>query len=164
MLDILLLIVLLISLVTDIKHRKILNIVTFPAIVIGVIYHIITNGWQGFLFSGNGFLLGFAFMFIPFLLGGMGAGDVKLMAAIGAMKGSLFTLYAFLYTSLIGGVIALVIIVARRQFASSMQRLTYAFTLRQANLLSQEELHHSFPYGVAIVLGTVTAMIWSGMQ
>ena len=163
MLDILLIVILLVSLVTDIKHRKILNIVTLPTIVFGVVFHTMTNGWQGFLFSGNGLLLGFALLFIPFLLGGMGAGDVKLMAAIGALKGAMFTLHAFLYTCLIGGVIALIIIIAKKQFAGSVQRITYALTLRQTSMLSQEELHHSFPYGVAIVSGTLAALIWGGI-
>ncbi|MFP3361714.1 A24 family peptidase, partial [Planococcus sp. SIMBA_143] len=71
--------VLLISFITDVRNRRILNSVTFPAMGIGLLYYTMTLGLEGFLFSGAGLLVGFALLLIPYLLGGMGAGDVKLL-------------------------------------------------------------------------------------
>ncbi len=74
--------------ITDIKERKILNIVTLPTIIFGLII-IYYSSWFGRIsFSGKGFLLVLGYLLIPYLLGGMGAGDVKLMAAIGALNGN----------------------------------------------------------------------------
>ena len=105
---------LLISLITDIKNRKILNIVTMPSILIAFIYYTAAQGWGGFLYSGKGFLVGFSLLLIPYLLGGIGAGDVKLMAAIGALMGTSFVLYSFVYIALIGGLISVTLIMKNR--------------------------------------------------
>ena len=102
-------ITLIISFITDIRKRRILNIVTLPAILIGLIYYTVTSGFEGFLFSGKGLLVGFLILLIPYLLGGMGAGDVKLMAAIGALTGTSFVIESFLYTAIIGGLIAIIL-------------------------------------------------------
>lgn len=166
--EIVLAIALLISLITDIKHRKILNVVTLPLILFGFVYFTITNGWEGILFSGKGFLVGFGLLLIPYLLGGMGAGDVKLMAAIGAMTGSVFVLKAFVYIALIGGAIALFLIMKKRGVWSSIKSLFFTITFLRGNLgsmLISKDKGSSivFPYGIAIVLGTVCAYVGGGM-
>ncbi len=163
MLNYFLIIILIISLITDLRERKILNIVTLPAIGFGPVYHLTTNGWEGFLFSGNGLLLGFALLYIPFLLGGMGAGDVKLLAAIGSIKGVTFVFYSFIYTCLFGGLIALFILIYKRQLSHSVQRISHAFIYRQPGFLSRDEIQFGFPYGVAIVCGTLTTYLWGGI-
>lgn len=158
---------LLISLITDIRNRKILNIITLPAILIGFIYYTITLGLDGFVFSGKGFLIGLGFLLIPYLLGGMGAGDVKLMAAIGALTGATFTFYVFIYTALIGGLIGIVLIMKRRGVWNSIKYFFFTFTFLNSNLgsitLNQDKQSSIlFPYGVAIVLGTLCAAVWGG--
>lgn len=167
MLNYLLFAVLLISLITDLKQRRILNIVTLPAMAVGVAYYSISAGWNGFLASGAGLLLGIGLFLIPYLMGGMGAGDVKLLAAIGALKGTGFVFSSFLYTCLAGGAIALLILLKRRELSASMHRIMHAFLFFRRNaesfsVLDKKELHHAFPYGVAIVIGTVTAFVWGG--
>lgn len=153
--DILLLIILAISFVTDVKSRKILNTVTFPAMGIGLIYNTITMGWDGFVFSSLGLLTGFALLIIPYLLGGMAAGDVKLLMAIGALKGTTFVVSSFLYIAIIGGIIALIILIKKKELISSLQRIFFSAQMRTLDSLSKADLHHAYPYGVAIVLGTV---------
>jgi len=81
---------LLISLYTDIVERKIYNWTTIPAAVLGVILNFLADGAPGLKTSLMGLLTGLAVFLLPFLLGGMGAGDVKLMGAIGALKGPFF--------------------------------------------------------------------------
>ncbi|GAX91532.1 A24 family peptidase [Effusibacillus lacus] len=158
---------LLISLVTDLRSRKILNVVTLPVIGIAVVYHTVVSGWDGLVFSVSGLLFGFGLLFIPYLLGGMGAGDVKLLAAIGSLKGAAFVFSSFLYTCLIGGVISLIILAVRKQLGKSMHRIGHALVCMRGsaesfNVLEKSELHHAFPYGVAIVLGSLSAYLWGG--
>lgn len=126
--------VLLISFVTDIKERKILNIVTFPAILFGLIYHSILNGMSGIAYSGLGFLLGFGLLLVPFLLGGMGAGDVKLMAAIGALTGMNFTLQAFVFIALIGGGISILLIIKQKGLINSVRSSIYMIPFLRSNI------------------------------
>ncbi|WHY76783.1 prepilin peptidase [Neobacillus sp. WH10] len=165
--EIVLVTILIISLYTDIRDRKILNIVTLPTILFAFIFHIGTQGMEGFLFSGKGFLTGLGLLIIPYLLGGMGAGDVKLMAAIGALMGTNFVFYSFIYTALIGGVIALVLIIKQKGLVNSMKSFFYTIVFFRSNLGSMllgKDKHSSisFPYGIAIVLGTLCSLIWGG--
>ncbi|MEH7128188.1 prepilin peptidase [Neobacillus drentensis] len=165
---IILVFVLFICLFTDIKSRKILNIITLPTIVFGLIYNIFNTGVDGFLFSGKGFLVGLGLLIIPYMLGGMGAGDVKLMAAIGALMGTSFVFYSFIYTALIGGVIALLLIIKQRGFINSIKSLFFNVVFFRSSLGSMilpngdKKSSISFPYGVAIVLGALSCLVWGG--
>lgn len=162
--------VLFICLFTDIKSRKILNVVTIPTVIIGLILNIFSYGFEGFWFSGKGFLVGLGLLIIPYLLGGMGAGDVKLMAAIGALMGSSFVFYSFIYTALIGGVIALLLIFKARGFVKTIKFFffnIFNIIFLKSNLGSiiipkDRKRSISFPYGVAIVLGTLCTLVWGG--
>jgi prepilin peptidase CpaA len=162
--NIVLITALLISLITDIKNRKILNIVTLPAIIIGLIYYTTVQGLEGFLFSGKGFLLGLSLLLIPYLLGGMGAGDVKLMAAIGALMGTSFVLYSFVYIALIGGFISVVLIIKKNGVKNSLKSFYFQVFFLRGNLGSllfskDKSSSISFPYGVAIVFGTLCTFV-----
>lgn len=169
MLNIVLVIILFVCLVTDIKYRKILNVVTLPTIVFGLIYNIIAMGFEGFAFSGIGLLVGLGLLIIPYLLGGMGAGDVKLMASIGALMGTSFVFYSFIYMGLIGGLIALILIIKQRGLFNGVIRplkyFFYKLVLFRSNLGSvgfstEKNPSISFPYGIAIVLGTLCTLVW----
>lgn len=159
--------VLLISLITDLQQRKILNVVTIPSMVFGLLFHTIMHGFDGFLYSGAGLLVGFGLLLLPYLLGGMGAGDVKLMAAIGALMGTTFVLYSFLFTAIIGGLISLFLIVYYKGFKNSIKSLYYGLPFLKGNLGSlvlekSKKDRITFPYGVAIILGTLCAFVWGG--
>ena len=75
----------------DARERRIPNKITFMGIIVGLLFNLITGGWTGLLNSFFGLLAGIAIFFIPFAVGGMGAGDVKLMGAIGALMGWRFS-------------------------------------------------------------------------
>lgn len=163
--------ILIFSLITDLRQRKILNVITLPATLFALFYYIGTSGMEGFLYSGRGFLVGLGLLLIPYLLGGMGAGDVKLMAAIGALMGASFVFYSFIYTALIGGIIAIVLIIKKRGIIYPLKSLFFNLTFFRSNLGSiiipdKEQKHSSisFPYGVAIVLGTFCNLILGGFQ
>ena len=166
--NIILIFVLVACFITDVWKRKIFNSVTLPAVLCGFIYNSAIFNWEGFLFSGQGFLVGLGFLIIPYLLGGMGAGDVKLMAAIGALMGTSFVFYSFIYTALIGGAIALVLIFKQKGIWMTLKNFFFNLTFLRGNLGSmiinkdEQSSSISFPYGVAIVLGTFCTLIWGG--
>ncbi|WP_270181367.1 A24 family peptidase [Alkalihalobacillus sp. CinArs1] len=158
-----LVVTLLLSFYTDIRSRKILNIVTFPAMLIGLVYHTVTQGLDGFLFSGAGLLVGLLLLFIPYLLGGMGAGDVKLLGAIGALTGVTFVFQSFIYTVLIGGLIGFILLVRKIELKrlSPLYLFSFLFSLKSSQ---NDKPKITFPYGVAITVGTLCASFLGGMM
>ena len=95
--------------ITDVRTRKIPNILTFGAAACGLLFHLITGSWQGLALAAAGWLVGVA-LFLPFfLLRGMGAGDVKLLAALGAWLGPMQVIWLALFASIAGGVMALLV-------------------------------------------------------
>jgi prepilin peptidase CpaA len=157
---------LLICLFTDLSRRKIYNLVIFPVLVFGLGYNLATGGWPGLLQSLIGILAGLGVLIVPFALGGMGAGDVKLMAVIGAVKGPLFIFYTTLGMGLAGGVIALAILIYQRNLLNTLRRfLRGVWLLHLTRSRSVFEFDHEkimFPYGLAIVAGAVSAFWWMG--
>jgi prepilin peptidase CpaA len=137
-----------------------------PAIAIGLIIYIVTKGYDGFLFSGKGLIVGFALLLIPFMMGGIGAGDVKLLAAVGALKGALFAFYAFLFGAMIGGVIALVMMLRKKEMKNFFTRIYYSVLLintENGSLnLSKDDIAPTIPYGVVIALGALCSYLLEG--
>lgn len=158
-----LIMILVICLITDIKERKIYNKVIFPGLLIAVAGSAVMNGWEGVTQSMLGFLTGLGILLIPYLLGGMGAGDVKLLALIGAFKGTMFVLNTALFMALVGGLIALGILLFRKGL---IKRLIYAFATRRyglkISLIDKESMKATYPYGVAIVAGAFISFIAKG--
>src|SRR5439155_10247013 len=89
--------------VTDVWRFKVHNWLTVPLMLSGLIYRGATGGWVELTDGAWGVLLGFGVLFIFYLMGGMGAGDVKLMGAIGAWLGTSLTLVVFLTSALAAG-------------------------------------------------------------
>lgn len=152
------------SIITDLRSRKILNVVTLPAIIIALIYHSITAGFAGFAFSGLGFLAGLGLLFIPFIMGGIGAGDVKLLAAIGAWKGTLFVLYTGIYAGIIGGLIAILILLKRKQLGFTLKNMLFPLlflrgTKGSLEIPSDTQNPVSIPYAIPIALGALAAFL-----
>jgi prepilin peptidase CpaA len=156
--------ILVISVVTDLCNRNILNIVTLPAILGALIYHFIFLGLEGFLFSGQGFLVGLGLLFIPFILGVIGAGDVKLLVAIGAWKGAIFVFYTGIYAAIIGGLIALFILLKRRELSFIIKKVLFTavfFQSAKGSLLVQDDMKEaiSIPFAVPIALGALYSFL-----
>jgi prepilin peptidase CpaA len=93
--------------IIDIRRRRIPNILTFGAAAAAMAFHAGSGHAAGLLQSVEGWLVGAAIFFVPFALGGLGAGDVKLLAALGAWVGPLDALWIGLYTGVAGGILAL---------------------------------------------------------
>jgi prepilin peptidase CpaA len=93
----------------DLRTRRIPNILTFGGALAAFAVHGYVGGWQGLGLSLAGWAVGLA-LFLPFfVLGGMGAGDVKLLATVGACVGPLAAVWVALFTSIAGGIMALAV-------------------------------------------------------
>ena len=95
--------------VTDLRSRRIPNVLTFGATAAALVFHAVTGQASGLLQSVEGWLVGVAIFFSPFALGGLGAGDVKLLAALGALGRSIGRYVDFALHRSCGWVLALVV-------------------------------------------------------
>lgn len=95
--------------VCDLSTRRIPNVLTFGAALAALAVRSYMDGWSGMGSALAGWLVGIACFFPFFALGGMGAGDVKLLGALGAWLGPLPAVWVALYGSIAGGVIAIVV-------------------------------------------------------
>jgi prepilin peptidase CpaA len=155
-------IILIAAAVNDLRFQKIPNLLTYPAMGIALVYHFVMNGLDGLLFSAGGLALGIAVFILPYLMGGMGAGDAKLMGAVGAILGAKGVFIAFLFTAIIGGLYALILVLIKRQHfkgfftRQAVTLKTFIFT-RQFIPISEDsnEKKPRLCYGIAIALGTL---------
>jgi prepilin peptidase CpaA len=95
--------------VSDLRTRRIPNALTFGAAIAAVAAHGATAGTEGVMTGASGWLVGVALFFPLFALGGMGAGDVKLLGAIGAWLGPLTVFHVGMYSSMAGGILAVAV-------------------------------------------------------
>ncbi len=156
-----LLLILAICTVTDLKSRKIYNKVIFPSLIFAIVANFILFSWSGLFETILGFALGLVILFIPFYLGGMGAGDVKLLAVIGALKGVSFVYLTAIYMAIVGAIIALVILLFKKGWAKTIFYYFYSkkHGLSIPLLLHRKALTDTYPYGVAIATGAVMALV-----
>lgn len=109
--------------VSDLRTRRIPNVLTISAAAVAVLFHLATSGWSAAGWSFAGLFLGAVLFFPMFALRGMGAGDVKLLAAVGAWLGPAQVVTVALATSIAGGVIAVVVAVAHGYLRKALTNL-----------------------------------------
>lgn len=164
--DILLVILLAICVVTDLRIRKIYNVVVYPAMIWAIGVHALTEGWSGLGYSLLGFTVGFCVLLIPYLMGGMGAGDVKLLALVGALEGYRFVLEASVYMSVLGALMAIGIILFKDGFRERMRFIGLMLLCLRFRMLPKLEGGYwttgAYPYGVAIAGGSLAALALKG--
>jgi prepilin peptidase CpaA len=102
-----------IACVFDLRSQRLPNWLTLGAAAAGLAFHGFMRGGPAMLESVAGLAVGFGLFFPLFVLGGMGAGDVKLMAALGAWLGPAGAAWTALYAALAGGVMAVIVAIAR---------------------------------------------------
>jgi prepilin peptidase CpaA len=123
-----LLVLVAIAAIYDIRFRRIPNWITLSAIPLSVLVNTSFRGWSGLLLSLCGLLLAFTVYFALYAIRAMGAGDVKLMAAIGAMVGWQNWIAIFLITAIVGGIAALVLVTWRRRLKKTLWNLAFILT------------------------------------
>lgn len=111
--------------VWDWRYLKIPNALTVPVFGLGLVYQIAFNGWGGLGNAGLGFLVGFSTLFVLWIIGGGGGGDVKLMGALGVWLGLKLTLMVLIVSTIfvaIGTVLAMAWNIATRRVGSTRKR------------------------------------------
>lgn len=156
---------LIVATITDLRSQRIYNWLTFPLIISGLLAHTVFSGVDGLLLSLGGFGLGLGLMVVPFFMGMMGAGDVKLMAGIGAWLGANTTFTAFLFTCMVGGLYAIIVLLRhsgamRIVFSNLWGTIVHFFATHRFDYTPVTTV--TLPrlcYGVAIAVGTVCALL-----
>jgi prepilin peptidase CpaA len=161
--------------VTDIRTFKIYHTLTVPLFLGGIAFRLVTGGWPGLADSLAGAMFGFCCLLVFFILGGMGAGDVKLMAAVGAWLGMPLTFYVFVAASLAAGVYAIALLVLRHGVGETLVHLQLSW-LRLTTLgrrlgtdstvedeVKRDDRHRRLiPFAAMILVGIIAVLIWNG--
>ena len=158
-------VILTIAAAIDLQYRRIPNALTLPAIICGLIYHSYLSGLDGFLFSSGGTLLGLGLLLLFYILGMMGAGDVKLMSAVGSILGPAGVFKAFLFTAIAGGIYAVIVLARDGQLIGFLRRMVMSLKLsimtRVPTLLPNENKKSPvLCYGIAIAIGTSLSLFF----
>jgi prepilin peptidase CpaA len=168
-------ITLVLAAVIDGLKLKVPNWITFPMIVTGWIYSAAFSpyaGWEGLLFSLIGTAVGLALLMPAYAIGGMGAGDVKLLAGVGAWVWGTVTLYAFAVSAIVGGVLAVVMVLVGRGWNKHQNQFwvicNEILTVRNPDKLATIAADRKpsmmlLPYGIPIAIGTIAYFACAGM-
>lgn len=146
----------------DLHSYRIPNFFTLPTMAAALIFHA-ASGWNGLLHAVSGLFLGGLLLLIPHLLGGVGAGDVKTLAALGALWGAGPALQIFVATALMGGVIGVAILIARGEFINNLRRywsiIKVFFVTRKMVYIPPSKRVSAFkiPYGAVI---SMAVAVW----
>jgi prepilin peptidase CpaA len=163
---ILLAIALTIAVIEDVRRQKIPNLVTFPTMIAAIALHSLATGLNGFVFSTGGLAVGMGMFLIPYMMGAMGAGDVKLMGAVGAAFGPKGIIIASILVVLAGGLYGFIIVALHPGYTASLLKRawetikTVAMTLQYAPLAPDR--HNKLPvlkFAIPIALGA-TVFMW----
>lgn len=151
----------LVATIVDIRTRRIPNDLT--ATMSGLGLGLAAVGISGISFWGSlaGLLLGLVLMMPGHLLGATGAGDVKLMAAVGTIVGPVTVVNAFLFTAIAGGILALLVAARRRRLAATVAgtgRLLAGPRTARDEIRAAPHANR-FAYGPAIAVGSVLAAV-----
>lgn len=147
----------------DVRYRRIPNAFVLATLASGLIVNAIYGGLNGVLASLGGCAIAFILMFVLHVFGAMGAGDVKLFAAVGSLVGTQLVLPTFLVVILTGGALALLLMLHTGAVRATMQRVLMILV----GLLPGWEIprfavpadrKHTIPYGVAITFGSLISL------
>jgi len=148
----------------DLWCRNISNSIPAAALLGALVVHTSNHGWQGLLTWFLGAVIGFSVFLVFFLLGGMGGGDVKLMAGFGALLGPSRLLEATIFTAGIGGLIALLVLCYRHAVRFWRQHNISTDKQTEAGLApASQQVDNYIPYAPAITLGSWLALIPKGV-
>jgi prepilin peptidase CpaA len=161
--------------VIDGYKLKVPNWLTFPMIISGWVYSAAYSpfaGWEGLMYSLVGTVVGLALLMPAYAIGGMGAGDVKLLAGIGAWVWGTVTLWAFALSAIVGGVIAVGMVLVQRRWGKHQTQFwmicNEILTVKDPEKLSAIAAERKssmllLPYGIPIAIGTIAYFFAAGM-
>lgn len=148
----------------DLLSHRISNRLNGSLLCVGFVIRILAGGWEGLEQSILGVLIGLACLMPFYVLRAMGAGDVKLLAATGALLGPFDVWIAALCTLLIGAVLAVMYLAGGAVLAlvHAPARSPWGMRMAHAHLRIQELRRERMPYALAIALGSLAAIFQSG--
>ena len=144
-----------IAVATDLRQRKIYNALTFPAMALGIILNGIVDGPSGIAFAATGLLFGALLFVIPVALLGRGAGDLKLLAAVGALGGPTFVIWCAMLTGAAGALFGVVVLLRARRLGEVVAGMTLDAT---AGHFPAARSCIRLPYAVPIAAGAVLTL------
>ncbi|HUT88769.1 MAG TPA: A24 family peptidase [Thermoguttaceae bacterium] len=157
---------------------KVPNWLTFPMVMSGWVASAVFCGltglgwWTGLGWSLLGTAVGLGLLLPAYAIGGMGAGDVKLLAGVGAWVGVTHTFWAFVISVVVGAVIAVGMVLYRRRWRHHQSQflgiLTEILIVRNPSQLSAMAAERKssmmlLPYGIPIAIGSIAYFAWWGM-
>lgn len=164
--EIILLLILGMAITSDLRSRKIPNWLTGSSILVGLGLHTFLYQWNGLIFSLEGAALGLGLFLLLYVSGWMGAGDVKLFAAVGSFLGPAQTFAAAIVIACVGGLLALAILGIHQGWRrivpwvrSSVGNMLLTGSVQ--SIRPGEASALKVPYAVAIGLGTVGSYWWA---
>ena len=150
---------------TDVRMRKIPNWLTFSLILSGFILNGYFDGFTGLKLSISGLSLGILFLYVPFAVGGVGAGDVKLLGALGSLLGPVLVFKIFLVSALFGGIFSLIATLKARSVRNAFQgifdRVFCLLTTKGVGVKEPLGIQPlvGIPYACAIAAGTLFVLL-----
>ena len=165
--------VLIVAAYIDGKELRVPNWITYPLVFSGIIYNCCEYSWAGLGASLLGVLTGLLSLMLLYMIGGMGAGDVKLMAGLGAWLGWKITFYSSLATVIVGGVIAAAMIWrsgnAAKHYGNAVQIIHEVLTIKNPRKLSEiaaerKPTMYLLPYGIPICIGSIGYFLFAGLM
>jgi prepilin peptidase CpaA len=165
-------VVMIIAAIIDGMILKVPNWLTFPFILCGWAHGMIQAGWPGLGASLAGTAVGLMLLLVVRAVGGMGGGDVKLLAGLGAWVGVSSVWWAFVVTTFVGALMALVMIAAsgqwKKHYYMTRQILHEWKTIRNPEKLfeiakERKPSMHLLPYGIPMAIGSILYFAYAGM-
>jgi prepilin peptidase CpaA len=157
-------VVLTVATITDLRSRRIPNWLVLPFLVAGIVVSGVTHGWHGIGQSLMGLALGGLIFGLLYWMGGMGMGDVKLLAAVGAWIGPGQLIIALVLTGIVGGVMAVFWAIAGGfvgELLNDTGELLFSIGKRglrpHPELVLNNPLTRKMPYAPAIAIGTLVS-------
>ncbi|MBK5417640.1 A24 family peptidase [Pseudomonas sp. TH31] len=150
-----------VAVVSDLLHHRIPNMLILSGVVLGLVGQIYSGGVSGLGDSLLGILVCMGLFLPMYALGGMAAGDVKLMAMVGSFLPFHYALWAALFSLIAGGGVGFLIVLVRGQLFQTLGR--YWLIVRAQSYLApapDEVAGKPFPYSIAILIGTLISVYW----
>ncbi len=162
----------LVAAVLDVWKFKVYNALTVPLLLTGLAYHTLASGLSGLEGSLMGAVFGFAVLIVVYAMGGIGAGDVKLMAAVGAWLCIPLTFYVFILSALASGVYAALLILSSGTLRETWLELQVVLLRIMAfgqylgadgrledELKRPDRRHRLVPFGAMLVVGVILVVV-----
>lgn len=150
-----------IAVVSDLRHHRISNFLVLSGLFLGVSCQASSSGLVGVGYALLGSLIGFAVFLPMYALGGMAAGDVKLMAMVGTFLTPYNALWAAFFSLISGGLCGVLVVFMCGQTKQTVGRYWLMWRARAYFSPAADEVAGKpFAYSVAILLGTLTSLYW----